>query len=93
MDNTFSKILERIFLSKKLFFAAVPIIANAIAAFTGYDPTAKGLLVLDALFAALLVIQGLLDLKFGSASDATTPVAVELKKPKTDTVVNVTQEK
>lgn len=90
MDNTVSTVFERILLSKKLIYAAVPVIANAVAAFAGYDPTSKAMLVLDAAFALLLVIQGLLDFHFGSASDGTTP-AVE--QAKTDTVVNVTQKK
>ena len=82
---------ERILASKKFIYAAVPIVANAVASFLGYDPTGKAMLVLDAAFAILLVVQGLLDIKFGSASDQTEAVAVKMavSKQPAQTVVNV----
>jgi len=87
---TIVEVFERIFASKKFIYAAVPIIANAVAAFMGYDPTTKAMLVLDAGFAILLVMQGLLDIRFGSPSDDTEKVALKMAEKKTaQTVVNV----
>jgi len=68
---TVAIVLERIMASKKFIYVAIPIVANAIAEFSGYNVTAKGMLVMDAGFALLLVFQGLLDIRFGSPSDDT----------------------
>jgi hypothetical protein len=68
--------MQRIYSSKKVIYAAVPIFANVVAGFFGMDPTSKMILVIDAAFAMLLIIQGFLDIKFGSPSDSTElPVA------------------
>lgn len=86
-----AEVFARVFASKKVIYAAVPIVANAVASFMGYDPTAKALIVLDAAFALLLVIQGLLDIKFGSFSDDTEKVALKMavaEKAPAVTVVN-----
>lgn len=86
MNNTFTKILERIFVSKKLFYVMVPVVATAVGEFFGFDPTAKIFITLDVLFGGLALMQGVLDLRFGSASDGTAPPEIP---PNPDTIVNV----
>lgn len=64
-------LIKRIIASKKFFYALVPVLANLIVAITGHDPTTPLILAIDAAFALLLLIQFLLDLRWGSPSDGT----------------------
>lgn len=64
-------IIARILKSKKAIYAIIPVAANAVVLTFGYDPTSMLMLVLDAAFGWLTFIQGMLDLRFGSASDGT----------------------
>jgi len=63
--------IRRIIGSKKAIYAMVPVFANAVSSVAGVDPQAPALLVLDLGFAALLLVQFLLDLRWGSTSDGT----------------------
>lgn len=83
-------IIERILISKKLIYASIPVLANMIAEFFGVNPMNKALLVVDGFFALLLIIQGFLDVRYGSESDDTKPAPPEATP---QTVVNVIDEK
>lgn len=84
----FSTMIQRLLVSKKLIYAAIPPLAAMVAGIFGVDPMHKALLVLDGLFATLLVIQGFLDVKFGSASDGST-ASVVLAPPVPETAVTL----
>ncbi len=63
--------VARILAGKKAAYAELAVIANSLAALTGVDLTDPLMLVLDSAFGLLLVIQGILDFKWGSSSDKT----------------------
>ena len=65
MQIRFRPLIERVLISKKLFYVMVPVTANFVAAFFHFDPTAKLILTLDFLFGLLTLGQIFLDLKFG----------------------------
>ena len=61
--------IRRILGSQKALYAMIPVLANAVAGLAGVDPTQPLLLTLDAVFAALVLLQFALDLRWGSPSD------------------------
>jgi hypothetical protein len=69
--STIGTALDRIIGSKKVLLAAIAGIANAVAATTGQNPMEGFMLVANGLFGALITLQGLLDLRWGSKSDGT----------------------
>jgi len=65
--------LMRIMSSKKAIYALIPVFANAFVQLGGGDPTSMMMMVLNTAFGALLLIQGVLDFRFGSQSDGSKP--------------------
>lgn len=63
--------LSRIIGSKKVVLSLVPIVASLAATYTGHDPLEGLTAVVNLAFAQLVIIQGVLDFKWGSASDGT----------------------
>jgi len=65
-------LMTRIISSKKAFYSMVPVLINMVGEIAGIDITQPAMLVLDAAFAGLVFAQLILDLRWGSNSDATT---------------------
>ena len=61
----------RILNSKKAAYALIPMVVNLVVALGGGDPTAMVMMAMNTFFGALLLIQGVLDFRYGSSSDGT----------------------
>lgn len=63
--------IKRILAGKKATYVEMSIIVNSIATMTGIDLMDPMMLLLNSGFGLLVVIQGILDFKWGSSSDKT----------------------
>jgi len=66
-------VVNRLLGSQKLWIVAVTAVGNVVAASFGVDVTEPAMMVADTAFGLLLLIQGVLDYKWGSVSDGTGP--------------------
>jgi len=67
----FMNLVMRILNSKKAAYALIPMVVNLVVSLGGGDPTAMVMIAMNTFFGALLLIQGVLDFRYGSASDGT----------------------
>lgn len=65
------KAIAKIVGSQKSILLAVGAMTNVIADLFGIDITQPAMLVVDSAFVLLVVIQGMLDMRWGSQSDGT----------------------
>jgi len=65
------KAIRKIVGSQKSILVAVAALTNVVADLFGIDVTAPTMMVVDSAFVLLVVIQGMLDMRWGSQSDGT----------------------